>query len=424
MISFRKHSYIFLWFALILTVGIIWVFGGDSGDKNAEIISSPVSLQPSPSPIVTASANSAATMKSMENNELVGLWIPYMSLTVKDYSEQSFKQNFIDIVTLAKEKGINALFVHVRPFSDSLYKSEYFPWSHILTGEQGVNPNFDPLKFMIDYTHENQMSFHAWINPLRVKTAETPNKLSLDNPYEIFRADNPYYFMQDKSGVYLNPAFPYVRTLIADGAAEIVKNYEIDGIHFDDYFYPSESGDLDEEAYKIYKQNVETPISLEQWRISNINAMVNEVYLKIKAENPNCAFGISPQGNIDNDIKMAADVETWCAVSGYIDYICPQLYYSFENETLGFGEALDVWMNLDKHEDLEVYVGLALYKAGTDADGGTWLGNSDIISRQINEVRAQECAGIVLYSSDYLFADEAQQEVENAMATILQGSNG
>ena len=212
--------------------------------------------------------------------------------------------------------------------------------------------------------------------------------------------------------------------MIADGAAEIVENYEVDGIHFDDYFYPSEEEELDREAYELYTQSVEEPLPLLEWRQANVSAMVQEVYEKVKKANPKAVFGISPQGNLENDKNMGADVKAWCAVPGYLDYICPQLYYSFENPALGYSQALEEWTSLTRHDGLKLYAGLALYKAGSDADSGTWQLSGDIIKRQIEEAKAAQCSGILLYSSDYLDTEQTAQEVQNAVEVLAPPAAG
>ena len=274
------------------------------------------------------------------------MWVPYFSLDTAEHTQEAFEEHYRQIAQTAQEKGINAMFVHVRPFSDALYPSAYYPWSHILTGTQGRDPGYDPLQFMIDTTHQLGMEFHAWINPLRVKTAETPAALADNNPYGTLGAESPGYFMEYDGGVYLNPAYPAVRSLIAGGAAEIAQNYDVDGIHFDDYFYPSEDASLDSAAYEAYTQTVEQPLPLLEWRAANINAMVAQVYESVKAAREEVVFGISPQGNIQNDEAMGADVKTWAAVPGYVDYLAPQLYFSFENQALPYQQALEEWAAL------------------------------------------------------------------------------
>ena len=401
----RKYCYLVLWLGLAAAVAGVWFLGGKGQQE-----SSPSSSAPQAGPV---------TLSPQEEDEpLVGVWVPYFSLAAPEGTQEAFEANYKEIADTAKEKGVNAMFVHVRPFSDSLYQSQYYPWSHILTGTQGQDPGFDALQFMIDYTHSLGMEFHAWLNPLRVKTKDTPGTLAESNPYVQLGQEYPEYFMEYDGGVYLNPAYPYIRTLIADGAAEIAAGYDVDGIHFDDYFYPSEDSALDSTAYESYVQTVEQPLSLLEWRTANINAMVAQVYEAIKGVKPEVVFGISPQGNIRNDEAMGADVKTWAAVPGYVDYLAPQLYFSFENEALGYTEALEEWAALPRHDGLDLYAGLALYKAGTDADNGTWLGRDDIIALQAEAALEAGYQGVILYSSDYLNAQQAAKELENAMAVL------
>ena len=401
----RKYCYLVLWLGLAAAVAGVWFLGGKGQQE-----SSPSSSAPQAGPV---------TLSPQEEDEpLVGVWVPYFSLAAPEGTQEAFEANYKEIADTAKEKGVNAMFAHVRPFSDSLYQSQYYPWSHILTGTQGQDPGFDALQFMIDYTHSLGMEFHAWLNPLRVKTKDTPGTLAESNPYVQLGQEYPEYFMEYDGGVYLNPAYPYIRTLIADGAAEIAAGYDVDGIHFDDYFYPSEDSALDSMAYESYVQTVEQPLSLLEWRTANINAMVAQVYEAIKGVKPEVVFGISPQGNIRNDEAMGADVKTWAAVPGYVDYLAPQLYFSFENEALGYTEALEEWAALPRHQGLKLYAGLALYKAGTDADNGTWLGRDDIIALQAEAALEAGYQGVILYSSDYLNAQQAAKELENAMAVL------
>lgn len=379
--------------------------------------------EPEPLPEVGTSPSpqaSAAPSTPEEEGALVGVWVPYFSLDTAEHTQEAFEEHYRQIAQTAQEKGINAMFVHVRPFSDALYPSAYYPWSHILTGTQDQDPGFDPLEFMIETTHSLGMEFHAWLNPLRVKTAETPAALAENNPYVQLGEEYPQYFMEYGGGVYLNPAYPAMRTLIADGAAEIAGNYDVDGIHFDDYFYPAEDPALDSAAYEAYAQSVEEPLPLLEWRAANINAMVAQVYESIKAVKPGVVFGISPQGNMQNDEAMGADVATWAAVPGYVDYLAPQLYYSFENEALPYQQALEEWAALPRHQGLELYAGLALYKAGTDADGGTWLLRDNIIALQAEAALNGGYQGVILYSSEYLEAEQAAKEVENAAALLGQ----
>lgn len=413
-INFRKYAHVILWLALICTVALVCLFGGRE-ELPKELPVTPSETVPD---FLSGALPAPTVQETAARRELVGVWVPYMSLSTPEHTRAAFEENFRRILTSAKEKGVNALFVHVRPFCDALYPSALYPWSHILTGTQGEDPGFDPLDFMVDAAHKAGLELHAWINPLRIKTGETDIELAEDHPCKMLADEFPAYFMECDAGVYLNPAYSYVRSLIADGAAEIAEKYDVDGIHFDDYFYPTADEFIDSEAYAAYADSVETPISLSEWRTANISALVAEVYEKVKRADPDVVFGISPQGNIENDAGMGADVTAWCGAEGYIDYICPQLYYSFENEALGFGDALAQWAALEKHDTLQLYVGLALYKAGTDADGGTWKLSDTVIAEQIEAARAARCSGVILYSADYLDAEQTAAEMQNAAAVL------
>lgn len=394
--SLRRYSFLAVWLALALTVAGVWAFGEEPSPAPGD------SPSPAPSPA--------------GEGTFVGVWVPYFSLNTEEHTQQAFEERYRFIADTAKEKGANALFVHVRAFSDALYPSEYYPWSHILTGGQGQDPGYDPLGFMVEYTHSLGMEFHAWLNPLRVRTAQTPAALAQTGPFAQFMQENPGCLMEWDGALYLNPAYPAAREYIARGAGEIAANYPVDGVHFDDYFYPAEDPSLDSAAYEAYAAQTEQPLPLAEWRQWNISALVAQVYQAVKDARPEAAFGISPQGNIQNDEAMGADVSTWAAVPGYVDYLCPQLYYSFENEALPYRQALQEWAALPRHPGLRLYAGLALYKAGTDADGGTWLSRDDIIALQAEEALSAGYGGVVLYSWEYLNSPQTAAEMENAQA--------
>lgn len=356
--------------------------------------------------------------------EMRGVWVPMMSLQMEKPGEEAFQKKFDNIIQVAQEKGMNALIVHVRPYGDALYPSEYFPWSHIVSGTQGVDPGFDPLAYMVEATHQAGMEFHAWVNPLRIQSGDAPSILSQDNPYHQWKGDEAKkgWTVKTDSGIYYNPAYEGVRSYIAEGVAEIVRNYDVDGVQFDDYFYPTQDASFDKAAYEAYtaasKKAGDAVLSLEDWRKANINALVSLVYQKIKAENPEVVFGISPQGNLSNDEKMGADVATWCAAKGYLDYICPQMYVNFENDALPFTATLETWKNLIQEDSIELYVGLAVYKAGSDVDDGTWKNADDILARQVSAGRELDCSGFLFYSWDYLDTQQTQAEMENVMKVL------
>mgnify|MGYP000869313032 FL=1 len=368
----------------------------------------------------------SAQVVSAKAGEMRAVWVPYMSLNMsgeKDKSEKAFQEKFDAIVKTAKDCGMNTLVVQVRPFGDALYQSSYFPWSHIVGGVQGNNPGYDPLRDMVAACHKAGLKIHAWVNPFRIQASGTPSVLAAENAYYRFRNDpaKADYVSDINNGIFYNPAYPEVRKLIADGVAEIAKNYDVDGVQFDDYFYPTQDASFDQKAYAAYcaeAKKTGTPLSLLDWRRANVNAMVSLVYREIKAVKKDLPFGIAPQGNVQNDENMGADISAWCSAQGYLDYICPQLYYNFQNPTLPFDQAADEWAGIVKNKQVKLYYGLAAYKAGSDADSGTWKSSSEILASQVKYGRVRKCDGFMFYSCEYLTGDQTKQEIQNVIKLL------
>ena len=352
--------------------------------------------------------------------EMRGVWVSYIELDMQnesDKSESAFREKFKDIAITSKNAGFNTLIVQVRPFCDALYKSAYFPYSHILSGEQGVSPDYDALKVMCEICSELDLDIHAWVNPYRISTDSTPQVLSENNPYVI---DNELG-EETENGIFLTPANKMARKLIIDGVTEIVKNYDVDGIQFDDYFYPTQDSEFDDEEYAEYVDTVGAMncMSVDNWRIANVNTLICDTYRAIHKISNDVDFGISPQGNIDNNAKIYADVKSWCICKGFVDYICPQLYYSLDNPALTFENSLNSWASLDINKNVKLYVGLAGYKANTDSDEGTWLYSDNVLSKEYKiAMQNEKVSGIMLYSYSALEDENASVEISNLTNAI------
>ncbi|WP_101697080.1 glycoside hydrolase family 10 protein [Clostridium minihomine] len=351
--------------------------------------------------------------------EMRAVWIPYMSLDMSSSADQSaaaFQKKFDGLVAQAKRNGMNTLIVHVRPFGDSLYPSGYFPWSHLLTGTQGKAPGYDPLAYMVQATHNAGMKFHAWVNPMRISLKGVPTALSADNPYTKWSGDSQKnnWTMEWEGAKYYNPGVAQVRSHIVSGIEEIVKNYSVDGVQFDDYFYPTQAASIDSVSY----QASGTTLSVADWRKQNINSLVSQVYSSIKKIKPGVVFGISPQASIQNDLNMGADVYTWGSQPGYVDYICPQMYVNSQHTGMPFDSTAVTWRQLVKNPNVKLYFGLALYKAGSAVDGGTWQNSNSILADQIQKGRSLGTDGFMLYSSAYLEHDQTRAEM-NSIRQLL-----
>lgn len=369
-----------------------------------------------------AALSSKATADTPESDEeMRGMWVSYMELSMENESsktQKAFEDKFTEIAQKCRESGFNTLIVQVRPFCDALYKSSYFPWSHILTGTQGENPQYDALQIMCDICKENNLKIHAWINPYRVSSNETPKKLSDNNPY----IKNSEIGIKTDNGIFLDPSNETAQQLISDGVKEIAENYDVDGIQFDDYFYPTEDESFDKKQYEAYieKYGKENSMSLDNWRMQNVNTLICKVYRTIKSVDSSVEFGISPQGNIGNNDGLYADVKSWCTCKGFADYICPQIYFSLENPALTFEDCLDSWTSLDFDENVKLYVGLGGYKAGNgEYDEETWLLSDSILADEYDILRNNKSVrGFMLYSYNSLEDDTAKKEINNLINAL------
>lgn len=369
-----------------------------------------------------AALSSKATADTPESDEeMRGVWVSYMELSMENESsktQKAFEDKFTEIARKCRESGFNTLIVQVRPFCDALYKSSYFPWSHILTGTQAENPQYDALQIMCDICKENNLKIHAWINPYRVSSNETPKKLSDNNPY----IKNSEIGIKTDNGIFLDPSNETAQQLISDGVKEIAENYDVDGIQFDDYFYPTEDESFDKKQYEAYieKYGKENSMSLDNWRMQNVNTLICKVYRTIKSVDSSVEFGISPQGNIGNNDGLYADVKSWCTCKGFADYICPQIYFSLENPALTFENCLNSWTSLDFDENVKLYVGLGGYKAGNgEYDEETWLLSDSILADEYDILRNNKSVrGFMLYSYSCLEDDTAKKEINNLINAL------
>lgn len=199
----------------------------------------------------------------------------------KGLSQAQQKQEFIHLLDGLKKAGLNSVIVQIKPSADSFYPSEYAPWSEYLTGVQGQDPGYNPLAFMIDETHKRGMEFHAWFNPYRVSVKDNMEELARDHPAR----KNPDWVVSYGNKLYYNPGVSEVRQFVIDSILEVVRNYKIDGVHLDDYFYPYPEKGVDfpdDELYKTGKRfNGETK---GQWRRNNINDFIENLYKSVKRE--------------------------------------------------------------------------------------------------------------------------------------------
>ncbi|MBB2182954.1 family 10 glycosylhydrolase [Lachnospiraceae bacterium MD1] len=386
---------------------------------------------------------SIARANTSTNDELQAVWISYLEFQdrLKDpktgklgFTEERFHAMIDEMFDNVVSMNMNAVVVHVRPFADAMYPSQYFPWSKYISGTQGKDPGFDPLEYMVKAAHDRGLEFHAWINPYRITNNTTDVKtLSKDNLARIYRTndnkEDDRCVLTYDGMLYYNPSDVWVHTIILDGIMEIIENYDVDGIHFDDYFYPALGKDykknFDYKEYKEYstwcKENGIKPLSIADWRRDNVNALIRNIYEAIKEYNKDIEFGISPGGFIDNllmDDRYYSDIKTWLSEPGYIDYICPQLYWSFSHKTYPFDKTLNRWLKLRTNKDVKMYVGIATYRAGSTLEPD-WKDDPDILKDMIEYGRKAGADGYMHFRYDF-FYKKATKKAVTKMLNIIE----
>jgi uncharacterized lipoprotein YddW (UPF0748 family) len=317
------------------------------------------------------------------------------------------KASYIALLDSLQEVGINTVYVQVRPAGDALYPSTIVPWSKVLTGIQGADPGYDPVAFMVEETHKRNMEFHAWFNPFRANTDILT--ASLDPSHVAL--SHPDWIVNIGKQLYINPGIPEARQHIIDTIMEVVNGYDIDGIHLDDYFYPSNTVFNDDAAYRQYNQGAYS--SLADWRRGNINAFVQTLGESIHRVKPNVEYGISPFGvwrnqSVDktgSDTKagvtaydsMYADVRAWIQ-NGWIDYVAPQIYWSMNNPAADYDKLVDWWVSEVQGTGVDLLIGHAPYKLGTSEIG--WQSASEIINQLKYNQKYTEVKGSIFFRAE------------------------
>lgn len=352
-----------------------------------------------------------------KEEETRAIFVSYIELNkyIKGNDYEISKRNIRKIIKNIKKLKCNTIILQVRSASDAIYKSNIYPMSLNIVNTE-YDDYYDVLDYFIKESHKSNVKVIAWINPYRIRTTCDKTTITEKNPaYKYLDTDIVYI----NNGIYYNPSKQETEDLIVKGVEEVL-NYDVDGILFDDYFYPDNN--IDKKDYEEYIKNNEF-IEEKDYRLNIVNKMVKRVYKTCK--NKNIKFGISPDGNIDNNYnKNYADVKSWLKSNEYIDFIMPQIYYGFYNSTRDYVKVTKEWENLIENKDIELYIALAFYKVGMEdkyAKSGfnEWIDNDNIIMREILLSRnLKNYQGFSLFRYENIFNEEIYtktsiKEIEN-----------
>lgn len=377
----------------------------------------------------TASTGTTQAAPVTPAGEMRAMWVSYMELNnlFRSCSTAAQAKQAIDgILDTMEDFKLNTLFFHVRANSDAYYQSSYFKSAASVS--RLISAGFDPLGYAVEAAHKRGIALHAWVNPYRA--GKDTSYLVSEIPTLTDSASRYYYV----------PTSAAAQQLILNGIRELVNNYAIDGIQYDDYFYPS--GVLEETTvysyesadYEAYQESGGS-LSVADWRRAAVDTLIAGTHTVTKSKNR--IFGVSPAVNAQNTYdKLYADPKKWMSESGYIDYICPQIYTGFEHSGSAFDTMTDEWLSYPRHSSVKLYVGIAVYKAGLLSDpwagnGKTeWASNSDVLKRSVLYLRSKGISGMAFYSYSYLIPDKvadlsatndvtvACKEIENLLTVL------
>lgn len=377
------------------------------------------------------------------DSEVRGVWIASVFNidfpTSPDLTAEQIKNELDDIIQTCSQNGINTIFFQVRPSCDALYESSIFPVSKYLSS--GRQLLFDPLGYIVTKAHENNIFVHAWVNPLRVSVDNDVSSLPDSSPAK----EHPEWVVEYGGKLYFDAGIPEVRTLVSDGVREIVRQYDVDGVVFDDYFYPYPVYDDNRKMIAFddddtFAVNCGSFTNVEDWRRNNVNEMIRSCYNAVHETDDECVFGVSPFGVWQNDNGQnggseTANLEAYSALycdalswadGGYVDYLSPQIYWAFDTASSPYDVVLRWWNSRLDGTGVKLYVSHALHNYND-----VWAYPEGEISEQITYARSEKtyrgsvCYGYsVLKNNIHGAADELTKTYSDEIVYTDISSNG
>lgn len=336
----------------------------------------------------------------LPKKEMRSVWITTawgLDWPMGKYDIQPQKDQYIQYLDKFKELNINAVIVQIKPMGDAFYNSPYEPWSASITGTRGKDPGYDVLKFMIDEAHKRDIEFHAWMNPYRIAT-----RANNGTTYPPLHASvKPEWVVSHEKIQIYNPALPEVRQRLADIVKDLITKYDVDGVHFDDYFYPdpSSAGTMVSDAADFQKYGAGFA-KIEDFRRDNVDKAIKAVHDVIVATKPQVVFTISPAASPEYNLNtLFADVAKWCR-EGWIDIVMPQLYQEIGNQYNDFQLRLGWWAQYNYKATL--MIGHGYYKFGDTSQPSAFQSVTELENQFNLTRRNQKVQGNAQYSARFV----------------------
>ncbi|MEV8477962.1 family 10 glycosylhydrolase [Streptomyces sp. NPDC051173] len=367
-----------------------------------------------------AALDDAGSSGSRPKREFRGLWIATVANTdwpsAPGLGPARQQAELCALLDAAVHSRLNAVLLQLRPTADAFWPSPYEPWSEYLTGTQGRDPGWDPLAFAVREAHERRLELHGWFNPYRIANHTDPGRLVPTHPARL----HPDWVVPYGGKLYYNPGLPEVRRFVQDAMLDPVARYDLDGVHFDDYFYPypvaGERFD-DDAAYERYGAGHPDRAA---WRRDNIDKLVRETGQRVKRRKRHVRFGISPfavwrnsttdprgshtRAGVQTYDDLCADTRKWVREE-WIDYIVPQVYWPIGFPAADYAELVPWWARTVRGTGVHLYVGEALYRAGDPTQPAPWQDPAEL-SRHLTLCRThREVLGNAYFSAKPLLAD-------------------
>ncbi|MGW0612479.1 glycoside hydrolase family 10 protein [Streptomyces sp. NPDC002788] len=330
----------------------------------------------------------------------------------------------------AVRNRLNTVFFQVRPTADALWPSPYEPWSQYLTGTQGKDPGWDPLGTAVEEAHARGLKLHAWFNPYRVAVHADPTRLAASHPARR----NPDWVVTYGGKLFYNPGLPEVRAFVEDAMLDAVTKYPVDGVHFDDYFYPYPVAGRSFDDDAAYDEHGGGFPDRAAWRRDNIDRLVRETADRVWEARPSARFGISPFGvwrnaatdpagsdtraGVETYDDLHADTRKWVR-EGWIDYIVPQLYWNIGFAAADYAKLVPWWADVARDSPTQLYVGEALYKAGDPAQPAAWQDPAELSRHLTMAGEHPQVRGHVFFAARDVAADRI-----GAMARVVADHYG